>query len=70
MSGRVATTDESGHNSVRYTKPPLTRAHGDMLEDLDLNNIADDRVRALVTRLLNLLKMSWPIYGRQHTPAA
>ena len=27
-----------------------------MLEDLDLHSIADDRARALVTRLLNLLE--------------
>src|SRR5262249_20263143 len=64
MSGRAVTTGESGHNSVRDTKPPLTRAHGYMLEELDLNDIVDGRVRTLVTRLLNLLKMSWPIYGR------
>src|SRR5712691_5724837 len=33
-----------------------TGASGDMLEDLDLNSIADERARELVRRLLNLLE--------------
>ena len=36
--------------------PPCTGAHGDMLEDLDLHSIVDDRARSLVQQLLNRLE--------------
>src|SRR5882762_9770896 len=35
---------------------PCTGAQGDMLEDLDLNSIADDRARDLVQQLFNRLE--------------
>ena len=60
-----------GHDSMRPGKLPRSRkasiitfdtrhlppgASDDMLEDLDLNSIADDRARELVRQLLNLLE--------------
>src|SRR5216684_4175156 len=44
------------HNSPRYAQLPSPGARDEMLEDLDLNSIADERARALVRRLLNLLE--------------
>src|SRR2546422_6833310 len=56
MPWRVATMGGSWHNSARYAPPPSCGASGDMLEDLDLSSIADDRARELVRRLLNVLE--------------
>src|SRR5216683_1484634 len=44
------------HNSPRYAQLPSPGARDEMLEDLDLNSIADERARELVRRLLNLLE--------------
>src|SRR6266704_6665029 len=56
MLWRVATTEDSWHNSARYAQPPSPGASGDMLDDLDLHSIADERARELVKRLLNMLE--------------
>src|ERR1700694_4115078 len=56
MLWRVATTEDSWHNSARYASPPSPGASSDMLEDLDLHSIADERTRELVKRLLNVLE--------------
>src|SRR6266705_1669147 len=44
------------HNSPRYAYLPSPGASDEMLEDLDLNSIADERARELVRWLLNVLE--------------
>ena len=56
MPWRVATMEEIWHNGSQYTPPLATGASGNMLEDLDLHSITDERTRELVRQLLNLLE--------------
>jgi len=56
MLWRIATTEERWHNGLQYVQHLSTGTNSGMLEDLDLHSIADERARALVRQLLNLLE--------------
>src|SRR3989442_15678600 len=49
-------TEESWHNSSRYTHSFFPGSSSAMLDDLDLNSITDERARELVRRLLNVVE--------------
>src|SRR2546425_2601097 len=55
MPWQVATRGDSWHNGSRQVSPS-TGASGNMLEDLDLDSITDERARERVRQLLNLLE--------------